>query len=191
MKRDPAPDYLRLVPAWSCGPDQEVLRTRIFTLLKRRCASPTNPSRAGEFYVLRCPDWVNVIALTDRREVVMVEQFRFGLNAVTLEFPAGLVEPGEDPAVTCSRELLEETGYGGGPVRIIGRMAANPALNSNYLHVGLVTGARPLGPTKLDEHEEIDVRLVPLAEIPDLIRREVIVHSFVTAAYQYLLLAGL
>jgi 8-oxo-dGTP pyrophosphatase MutT (NUDIX family) len=191
MKRDPAPDYLHLVPAWSCGPDEEVLRTRIFTLLKRRCASPTNPSRGGEFYVLRCPEWVNVIALTDRREVVMVEQFRFGLNAVTLEFPAGLVEPGEDPAATCSRELLEETGYAGGPVRMIGRMAANPALNSNYLHVGLVTGTRPAGPTNPDEHEEIGVRLVPLAEIPDLIRREVIVHSFVTAAYQYLLLSGL
>ena len=50
------------------------------------------------FYRIESPAWVNVVALTEQDELVMVRQFRHGSRAVTLEIPGGLVDPGETPA---------------------------------------------------------------------------------------------
>jgi ADP-ribose pyrophosphatase len=58
-------------------------------------------------------DMVAVFALTQAREVVLVRQFRPGPEAVLLELPAGVVDPGAEPSETAAAELLEETGYGG------------------------------------------------------------------------------
>ena len=185
------PEYLNLVKPWHNGPARELLKTRVFSVWARTSTSAADPRRRGEFVHLKCPAWVNVIALTPAREVVMIEQYRHGIDAVTLEIPGGIAEPGEDPAATCARELLEETGYGGDPCRIIGRMSANPAIQDNYVHIGLVRSAAPRSRTNFDEHEEISVRLVPLSEVPGLIRSGTIHHAFVVAAFQFLSLAEL
>lgn len=183
-------DYLTLVQPWEPGDSTEAARTRVFSLHLRRYASAIDPARAGEFACLRCPDWVNVIALTARREVVLIEQFRFGLGQVTLEIPGGIADDGELPAETCRRELREETGYDGDPVEMIGSVSANPAIQDNRVHTGLVRNARPLVRPSLDAHEEIGVRLVPLDDIPDLIRAGIIHHAFVVAAFHMLHLRG-
>lgn len=186
-----ADDYRTLITPWKVGPAHEIARTRIFTLNTRRCTSVTNPARGGDFVFLQAPDWVNVIPITPDRQVVLVEQFRFGTAEVSLEIPGGVSEPGEHPAKTCQRELLEETGYTSDPVRIIGRIAANPAMQTNHVHIGLAANARRHASTlSLDEHEEIAVRLVPLDDIPALIKRGVIDHSFVVAAFHFLTLEG-
>ena len=186
------PPYLSLVPRWTVRGSREIARTCIFTLHSRRCESPTDPVKAGDFACLECPDWANVVAITPDRRIVMVEQYRFGLDAVTLEIPGGVVDDGEDPAETCRRELLEETGYGpedGRAPEIIGRVSANPAMQGNRVHTGLIRRAVRTAEVKLDANEEIGVRLVPLREIPGLIRDGTIHHSFVVAAFHYLALA--
>lgn len=187
-----AGDYLKLIKPWIAGATRELVKTRIFTLYSREWRSATDPKRGGDFVFLVPDAWVNVIALTPDRRVVMVEQFRYGTGRVTLETPGGIVDKGEVPADTCRRELLEETGYTGGPVRMIGRMDANPAMQTNSVHVGLMESVA-LSEKKLaqDEHEEIAVRLVPLAEVPGLIRNGIISHSFVISAFHFLRLAGI
>src|SRR5687768_1966342 len=60
---------------------------------------------------LECANWVNVVALTENDELVLVKQWRFGARAFTLELPAGLVEEGERALDAGLRELVEETGY--------------------------------------------------------------------------------
>jgi 8-oxo-dGTP pyrophosphatase MutT (NUDIX family) len=186
-----AEDYRQLVEPWACGPMSEVAKTRIFTLNSRQCRSATHPERGGDFSVLTCPEWVNVIALTDDGRVVFVEQFRFGTAEITLEIPGGVVDGTEQPAETCRRELMEESGFAGTPVRMIGRIAANPAMQTNHVHTGLVTRAKRVRESlQLDEHEEIAVRLVPVSDVPSLIRRGVIDHSFVVAAFHFLHLDG-
>jgi ADP-ribose pyrophosphatase len=185
----PSAPYLSLVNPWSVGPSKEIAKNRIFSLNERRNTSPAGKS--GTFVYLDSADWCNVIALTAERQVVMIEQFRHGIEQITLEVPGGIIDEGESPAVACARELAEETGYTGDPCRIIGKVSANPAIQNNWVHTGLVTGARLSGGTHQDEHEDIAVRLVDLAEVPSLIRQGIIHHSYVVAAFHHLHIAGI
>ena len=67
-----------------------------------------------EFYVLEYPDWVNVIAITKDGQFVMERQYRHALGKTCYELPCGVMEQGEEPLEAVKRELMEETGYGGG-----------------------------------------------------------------------------
>jgi ADP-ribose pyrophosphatase len=189
QSRMPAAPYLSLVKPWTVGPSIDVARNRIFALKERPNTSPAG--KTGTFVYLDSADWCNVIALTPSRQVVMIEQFRHGIERVTLEAPGGIIDGGESPAAACARELSEETGYTGAGCRIIGKVSANPAIQNNWVHTGLVTDATLSGATHQDEHEDIAVRLVDLGDIPGLIRRGVIHHSYVVAAFHHLQIAGL
>ncbi len=180
--------YLSGVQAWSAGQERLLARTRIFDLYETDWDCREDEKRSGSFVQIRSRDWVNVIAITPADELVMVEQFRFGVGRVTLEPVAGMVEPGEDPMLTCRRELLEETGYvSGGEVIPIGVTDTNPAILNNRCHVGLMRGVMPTDARGFDRHEQIFTRLVPVGELGGLIARGVITHSLaVCAIYFYL-----
>lgn len=183
MDTDP---YLSLVPEWEHDEGEDIARTPIFTLRRRRARSPRHPERPGSFVYLDSLDWVNVIAITPARRVVLIEQYRHGIGAVTLEIPGGMVEAVEDPVQAGARELEEETGYRGSGARLIGAVTPNPAILNNRCHTVLVTEAGPSGRPAPEEHEEIGVRLVPLDEIRDLVREGLIHHALVVAAFQHL-----
>lgn len=178
-------DLLGLVPPWTVEEEDELAETSIFTLHRRRCTSPRT-GRTGDFVYLEVPDWVNVIALTADREVVMIEQFRHGLVEVTLEIPGGTVDPGEDPVQAGLRELREETGFVGSGADLIGAVAPNPAIQDNLCHTVLVRDVRPEGETEPEGLEEIEVRLVEIDRIADLVRWGVINHALVVAAFHHL-----
>ena len=134
------------------------------------------------FYQIRADDWVNVVPVTPDGHVVMVRQWRHGCQELTLEIPGGIVDPGESPAEAAVRELLEETGFGGGRLEPLGSVNPNPALFGNRVHTFLVRGAAPLGPIRNASTEETSLVLVPRREIPALLRAEAIDHALVVAA---------
>ena len=74
------------------------------------------------YYSLRLPDYAAVIAITGAQKVLIVRQYRPAVEHDTLEFPSGLVDPGETPAAAAARELLEETGYEAAEVDVLGSM---------------------------------------------------------------------
>ena len=141
-------------------------------------------------FVLDQPDWVNVIPLTAENQVVMIEQWRHGTRSVQLETPGGLMEQGERPLECAHRELLEETGYKAGELTLLGTVHPNPALQSNRQHYVLAKGCHRVAELKLDQAEDIVVRLVPLAEIPTLVRTGQITHGIVIAGFYLLHLHG-
>jgi len=146
----------------------------------------TRTGRPGRYQVLHMPAWVNVVALTPGGAVVLVEQYRHGLDAVTLEIPGGVVDPGEEPAVTAARELREETGYVGAAPRLIGTVHPNPAIQDNAATTWLIEDARPTAETSPDDGEHILVHTVPRAEVPRLLTDGRISHSLVVAAFHWL-----
>lgn len=184
------PDLLRLVTPWQFEEAGELARTRIFTLRQRRAASRTSPGKAGTFVYLDTADWVNVIALTPKRQVVLIEQFRHGTAEVTLEIPGGLIDAGEEPLVAGLRELREETGYAGEGGRVIGVVTPNPATQNNRCYTVLVEDAGLRHDPALDSNEEIGVRLLPLERIAELVRGGIIHHALVVAAFYHLLAQG-
>lgn len=175
-------DYLTLVQPWILGPSRVLAKTRVMTLKERWCASPDNPRKAGMYVYLDATPWVNVVALTPDKHVVMIEQFRHGIGKVTLELAGGIVERDEDHALAGERELLEETGYKGNNHGIIGQVSANPAILNNMVSTVLVTDCTPAGTQELDGNEQIAVRLVKLADVPALVARGIIHHSLVVSA---------
>lgn len=168
-----------------------LLRTRAerdFRIFTARTLDVTDP-RTGTGYVrtiLKCPDWVNVVALTTDQHVILVRQFRFGTWSNTLEIPGGMVDPHEtDIQGAALRELEEETGFVPGAVELLGISLPNPAIQTNRLHTFLARDCRKVHEGKQDGSEDIELVLTPRAEIPRLVKSGEISHSLVLAAFLF------
>lgn len=158
------------------------LTTSIF-----KVTSSTPYDKSTKFYRIECPQWVNVVALTSNREVVLVEQYRYGVDHVTLELPAGKMDScDKDPMETAKRELLEETGYGGGEWYSLGFIHPNPAIQNNRCYNFLAENVSQIAPLKNDLHENTKPVCVPISRIDSLILDGKITHSLaISAIYLY------
>lgn len=173
------------VEPWPTIRSEDLGEFRIFHLRRDFKRSPRT-GREHDFFVLECPGWVNVIALTPDRRIILVEQRRHGTESLELEIPGGVMDPHDDsPVATAVRELREETGYEGAQARLLNSMAANPAIQNNLCHAVLIEGCEPRHPTDLDLGEDLVTRVVPLAEIPSLVGGGRIRHSLVLASLYY------
>ncbi len=139
-----------------------------------------------EMFILEQPNWVNVIPLTADEQVIMIEQWRHGTRSIHLETPGGLMEDGETPEQSAGRELLEETGYEASEVIRLGTVHPNPAIQTNVQHYLLAKNCHKVAEPSLDHAEDIQVKLVPLAEVPHLIETGEISHGIVIGGFYWL-----
>ena len=154
----------------------------MFDLEEVRFRHPDRGDARG-FCVLTAPDWINIIPLTDDDRVVMVRQFRFGVEGFTLEIPGGMCDPGEEPAAAARRELLEESGYDSDDISPLGWLHPNPAIQSNRCHTFLARAARKVGEPSPDPNEMFEITDVALENVPALIADGTISHSLVVGAF--------
>jgi ADP-ribose pyrophosphatase len=161
----------------SCpGPDYRVVRVR-----EDIYRSPQGVD--SQFVVFEAPDWVNVLALTSESKVVMVRQFRHGIQEETWEFPGGMVDPGETPLQAAQRELLEESGYASEQWQELGSVYANPALQNNRCWIFLASQARQVQEPHLDPMEDISLATWDQAELDEAVRDGRIGHALIAGAY--------
>jgi 8-oxo-dGTP pyrophosphatase MutT (NUDIX family) len=174
-----------MIRPWQRTSSRTVGDFRIFRLREDRAISP----RTGQehpFYVIDTVDWVNVIAVTPRDELVLVEQYRHGSNTVELEIPGGMMDSHDaSPEAAAVRELREETGYEGVRPRILGRVFPNPAIQSNTCHTVLVEDCVLRHGIELDHAEDLITRLVPAGDLPGMIAAGRFGHSLVVVALTY------
>jgi ADP-ribose pyrophosphatase len=111
-----------------------------------------------------------ILAETDAGALVLVEQYRPPLGGRCLEFPAGLVDAGEDGADAARRELEEETGYRAADIESVGVFASSPGLTSETFTLYRARGLSKVGDGGGIDGEEIEVFEVPRAHVCDFIR---------------------
>jgi ADP-ribose pyrophosphatase len=178
--------------AWIERSRDLVARCGIFDLYRSHRTAPDG--REGDFHVLEAPDWVTVVPVVrdpDRGPCfLMVRQHRHGTDVVTTEFPAGLVEPGEDPRAAAERELAEETGRRAVRLAPIGRVAPNPAFMTNWCTTYLAEELAPVVGAHPDELELLETRVVPVDELVANAGTGEYVNSLVVVALAWFLLRG-
>ena len=175
-----------MIRPWEKLSSKPVGDYRIFTVRTDEKLSPRTGAR-HDFFIIDCVDWVNILALTPQRELVMVEQYRHGSNTVELEIPGGIMDRSDaSPVHTGVRELREETGYEGENARVVGDVFANPAIMSNTCHTVLIENCALKHPVEWDSGEDMLTRLVPLAEVRSLVATGKIKHPLVIVALYYL-----
>jgi len=132
--------------------------------------------------VLESVDWVNLVALTEHGESVMVRQYRFGTGYATLETPGGMVDPGEDSLTAAQRELREETGFSAGRWRYLGAVEPNPAIHNHLCHHWLAEGVVRTQGQDPGAGEHIRVELLSETQIREAVLDGTIKHALALSA---------
>lgn len=128
--------------------------------------APDQPAQT--YHAVGQLDYLAIVALTPDGRFPLVRQYRPALEAFTLELPAGLAEPGEDPATGCQRELLEETGYPTRAIHPLGTAAPCTGRFSNRIHsYFLQTGDRI---DNFTPEPGLDVELATASELVEMIK---------------------
>lgn len=165
---------------WTLIVKKPIFNCPIFQVLEKKYVHPLD-HRSGNFYVMDLADWVQVIALTPNNKLILVQQFRFGTEMLSLETPGGLIDKGEDPLAAGLRELHEETGYISENARLLTLIYPNPAIQNNRLHIIVAENCQKIDGQQLDPNEEITCSMASLAECLNKIRSGEINHAIAIA----------
>lgn len=168
---------------WETVRKEHVGNFKIFDLFYVDRIHPIKQT-TGRFVTLESPDWVNIIPITSDKKLLLVEQYRHGTDALSLEVPAGLIEPEEPHQTAAERECIEETGFSGiGRAELLGYVEPNPAFLGNKCYHYVWFDCEKYFEQNLDENELITVKQVPVKDLKELISTGVIRHSLVMSAF--------
>lgn len=150
------------------GEREKLAETKIFSVYKQQKKSLIS-GKQGTFASIDAPDWVVSIPLYEKdgeTYVIMVRQYRHGSDSITLEFPCGTVEKGEEAETAAIRELKEETGAISEkkPIRL-GSVSPNSAFMTNRSTVFLFEDVKIIEEQHLDENEEIEIVHLSLKDL--------------------------
>lgn len=156
------------------------------TIRKERCETPEGKIIPA-FYINEYPDWVNAFALTKEGKVLMVRQYRRGIDSIEIELPGGVSEEGETMEEAVRREMLEETGYEFESVEFLAKTSANPSTTNNFTHFFLAKGGVKVAEQKLDETEEVEVLEMSIDDVKNLVKENKMAQSLHVNAIFYAL----
>lgn len=182
MKNYFTPDDDKL--KWTQGEKKLLLNTCVFDVTSNHNTSTTGVK--GDYIILDARDWAIVIPKIGDK-FLMVKQWRHGEKKLSIEFPGGVIDKGEEPEKAAIRELEEETGFKAGKLTKLGSVNPNPALFSNHVHVYLAEELVPTGIQHLDDDEFVNYFEMPVSEVIEGMGTEQFPHALMgTALAMYL-----
>lgn len=153
---------------WKTVSSTQIIRDQWISLRADACELP-NGSLLRSYYVVDEKEWVHVFAVDDTNRVLTVRQYRYAANAVCIELPGGMVDDGESPLDAAMRELKEETGFTANTWTKVGSVYANPARQTNSIHIFLARDLEQTGTLGFDESEDIACAFMATSEIKQAI----------------------
>lgn len=180
-----------LLPAdplpWKILSHRYTLDRRPYMVLREDIVELPGGAVIPDYFVFEYPDWVSVLAVSVEGDLIMIRQYRHGVGAVHYELVAGVADADASLLENAQRELLEETGYGGGTWEHWMRVSANPATHTNTAHIFLALGVRPMADQQLEHTEEIAVHVIPPAQLRGLLLSGAVFQAIHAAAlWRYL-----
>ena len=154
---------------WRVTASSYVIDTRFLRLRKDTIELPDG-TVIDDYFVRESRGFVIIFPITTDERVVLVRQYKHGVGRTLLELPAGAIDPGEQPAQTAARELLEETGFEADSMELVRSFVTDPTNSNSVAHLFLARGARKTREQDLDITEDISVELVTLPELRAFIR---------------------
>ena len=161
---------------WKKISSKKVFEDRWFKARADACQFPDGRI-IDPYYVVELPNWANAVVVTSNNEIVLVKQYRYPVDAVTLELPGGVINDDEDPMLAALRETQEETGYTSNQIQLICKTAPNPAINDNTAYFYLIENAVPTAHTNPDFFEDIEVVLYSKNDFIQLLQQNKIMHG--------------
>jgi ADP-ribose pyrophosphatase len=155
-------------PRWRCISSSYVVDSKYLRIRKDSIELPSG-AILPEYYVRESEGYVMIFALTERSQVVLVRQYRYGCDRVGLELPAGMLERGEDPDDCVARELLEETGYRVDELRSLGSFLVEPVRSTAQAFIYMGRGAKLVAAPQPEATEHIEVELASLDEFETML----------------------
>ena len=172
---------------WINGGDTILVDSPHFSVIQRNCISSEDAEKKFPFYLFQTRDWCNIIPITEDGKIVMVNQFRIGVELHTLEIPGGVIDPEDKDYQTAAiREMEEETGYSalpGAKCIHLGWTYPNPALLNNKTHSFVIGPVKKSKDQNLDPGEMIEVIEVPIQDLPEHIQKGTINHALILNAF--------
>ena len=162
---------------WQILDSEYLYKETWFTIRKDRCRTEEGKI-IDPYYVYEFPTWVTALPITENGEVLLIKQYRHGIQKTIIEIPGGCVDDTDTSFESAiKRELLEETGYAFDSYEYLGQISPNPSTNDNYMHMFLALGGKKVQETAFDHNEDIEVLLVPMDELKRMLRNNEIVQA--------------
>jgi 8-oxo-dGTP pyrophosphatase MutT (NUDIX family) len=171
------------VSRWKVLKSQELFKAGLFRVRVDECQLPDGRVMP-RYYTFEFPDWVNVVAVTPEKQLVLLRQYRHSAGDSFLEIPGGSTHPKHDAIVLDAgkRELLEETGYQSAEWIECGAHFPNPAMQNNRLHTFLALNCERVAEPSLDPFEDLTVELVPVRRLISMLEDGEFSHSLIAAS---------
>lgn len=135
-----------------------------------------------DYYQIGFPVAVVTIPFTSDNKIVMLRQYHHGFRTISTVLPAGTAEEGEAPMMAARRELLEETGYGGGRWKILAKLSPHPNYGCGIVYFVKASGVRKLALPNSDDLEDTELVLMKAQSVSKAIQDGTIISMGTMAA---------